>query len=153
MITLDINKLILDTRHFREYDHFIRLKLIKSIKKYGQIVPLIVQQVGEYYMILDGNLRLNIFKELGFNSIFCVVVDQELTDIELLDLKLKLNTYSDTNILQLAEVINEYGKLYNPTQISEATDLELAKVLILKDILKVKEYQTEKENVNQSKLF
>lgn len=80
-------------------------ELIRRIKEYGQIKPLIVTHEGE---VLGGNMRLRAFKELGINEVWVSVVSPK-TEAEKIRLALtdneEMGYYEDQ---ALAELIEKY---------------------------------------------
>jgi ParB/RepB/Spo0J family partition protein len=59
-------------------------ELKKSIKEFRILQPLIVSRIGEYYVIRDGNQRLEIANELGIDPIPCLIVeDNEINEIRM----------------------------------------------------------------------
>ncbi|MCH7553571.1 MAG: ParB N-terminal domain-containing protein [Chloroflexi bacterium] len=55
-------------------DHETREKVKRSITRFGVVENLVVRPQGDGYEVLSGNQRLRIYRELGLQSVPCVVV-------------------------------------------------------------------------------
>lgn len=73
--------------------------LVKSIAKFGFVVPLVVSKKDEVYIILDGQHRYLASLELGITKLPCVIVPWELAN-----LMLSLNIEKQPNIKERAYV-------------------------------------------------
>ncbi|MEM4167768.1 MAG: ParB N-terminal domain-containing protein [Candidatus Caldarchaeum sp.] len=70
---LPVSELIPNDRNWRIHTEKQRKALIQAIKKLGWIAPLIVSKQTK--RILDGHLRFEIAKELGYTKLPCVLLD------------------------------------------------------------------------------
>lgn len=73
--------------HARHHDKQQRRKVEASIRAYGQITPLIVDQSGT---IIDGHLVYGVMRDLGYDEIVVVVVSGR-SEAEIRALRLALN--------------------------------------------------------------
>ena len=65
------------------------VKLKKSIEHYGYVDPIIVNNRDSMYIVVGGHQRLKVLKDLGYDSVECVVV--KLSDTEEKALNIALN--------------------------------------------------------------
>jgi len=152
MIILNLNKINLLDNNIKEYSYSLEMQIKKSIKKYAQLKPLIVKpQSDNNYILIEGYLLYKCLIDLGFNKAYCVNVGF-ITELEILDLKLKLYEHGDCNILQQAQLICNLLKKYTIEQISKETEIPYEKIIILKDILKIN-YQSKENKVIQTSMF
>jgi len=81
-------------------------KLLESVTRFGVVENLVVRTKGEGYEVLNGNLRLKVYRELGLTSAPCVVL--ELGDAQARLLAQALNRIRGEDDLGLrAELIKE----------------------------------------------
>ena len=52
-------------------------ELKKSIEREGLLEPLLVRKDGSVYVIIDGNRRFRVVKELGFQEADCMIIDAD----------------------------------------------------------------------------
>ena len=85
--------------------------LASSLKKYGQLSPIIVDQD---YQLIAGHRRLEAAKQLGWRTVEIIVVDKN-TDIEKLEIELEENIQRrNLSTEEISDGINTLHKLMNP---------------------------------------
>ena len=114
----------------------MRAKLRVYIKREGFVEPLVVRTQGEDYEILGGYHRWGIAKELGYETVPCVVLDLDDRRAKILSVNLnEMKGQSLPNLL--ANLVHELSKELTledlesqlPYSISELKDsLELLKI-------------------------
>ncbi len=85
--------------------------LINSLRKYGQLAPIIL---NSRYELIAGNRRLESAKRLGWETISAIVVDRE-TDLEMLELEIEENIQRrDLSAEELSDGFDRLDELRNP---------------------------------------
>ena len=85
--------------------------LINSLRKYGQLAPIIL---NSRYELIAGNRRLESAKRLGWETISAIVVDRE-TDLEMLELEIEENIQRrDLSAEELSDGFDRMDELRNP---------------------------------------
>ncbi len=70
--TIDINKLQKANWNYKKDDESKMQKLIKAMRKRGQIVNLIVRPIGKgKYEVINGNHRYDALKSIGAKTAYC----------------------------------------------------------------------------------
>lgn len=107
-IVLPIKKLVKADWNYKEEDEFLSDKLANNIKRNGQVENLIVRELPTgFYEVINGNHRLDTFKELGWTKVVCKnegaisVAQAQRIAIETNETKFK------TDPLKLAKLIKE----------------------------------------------
>lgn len=98
------------------------IKLADSISQYGIIQPLTVRKTGDSYELVAGERRLRAAKELGLNSVPCIVIDipeSKSAEISIIENLIR----EDLNIFEQAEAIESLIDTYGLTQEQIATRL------------------------------
>jgi DNA modification methylase len=72
-VSININELINDPTNARTHDEKNLKAVMKSIKKFGQVEPLVVNKKNN--QVIGGNCRLVAMKKLGFESVSVHYVD------------------------------------------------------------------------------
>lgn len=85
--TIPINDLHQDPSNARRHDARNKNAIHASLEEHGQVEPLVVQEGSG--MVIGGNARLEVMRELGWTEAACVVLD--VTDHEATRLGLALN--------------------------------------------------------------
>lgn len=86
--------------------------LAESIKEKGLIQPIIVKQSGKGYLIVAGHRRYKAFKQLGKETIPCIIRDEVLSEVDLTEIALIENLQrDDLNTLEVAESIYHLKKI------------------------------------------
>ena len=85
--------------------------LVSSLRKYGQLTPIIL---NTKYELIAGNRRLESAKRLGWETINAVVIDKE-TDLEMLELEIEENIQRrDLSAEDLSDGFDRLDELRNP---------------------------------------
>lgn len=63
-----------DNYKLNKFDFGTKQKLLYSIRKYGLLMPLIVNEVNNEYKVIDGMIRFELLKKLDYKEIWCNVV-------------------------------------------------------------------------------
>jgi ParB family transcriptional regulator, chromosome partitioning protein len=90
--------------------------VVRSLKKYGQLRPIIVRHLGaEDYQIIDGHVVVDAGREAGLEELSCVVQQLKDEDAALLYLHLKLNR-TVRNQIKIREAFKFVGDLEKISQ-------------------------------------
>ena len=85
--------------------------LINSLRKYGQLTPIIL---NTNYELIAGNRRFESAKRLGWETISAIVVQRE-TDLEMLELEIEENVQRrDLSAAELSDGFDRLDELRNP---------------------------------------
>ncbi|HUV07090.1 MAG TPA: ParB N-terminal domain-containing protein [Spirochaetia bacterium] len=86
--------------------------LMNSLKKYGQLSPIIL---NNDYELIAGERRLESAKRLGWTNIKAVVISRE-TDLERLELEIEENIQRrELNPEEISDAFDRLDRLRNPT--------------------------------------
>jgi ParB family chromosome partitioning protein len=135
-------------------DGSMMIHLRESIRRYGLVENLVVRPLGERYEVLSGNQRLEVIRELGFETGICVVV--ELGDNEAKLLSQALNHIHGTDDLGLrAEIMRDLMKKLDAQEImlllpETASSLQLLASLGKADI---RDYLQNFQQAQQARLY
>ena len=91
------------------------IKLADSIRQYGMIQPITVRKVGDTFEIVSGERRLRAAKELGMETVPCVIMDineERSAEISIIENLIR----EDLNIFEQAQAIEALIDTYNLTQ-------------------------------------
>jgi ParB/RepB/Spo0J family partition protein len=70
METININKIQADETQARKHFDAEKLKMLKeSVRRDGIINPLLLEKIGDNYLIIDGERRYRVAKELGLKDV------------------------------------------------------------------------------------
>jgi ParB family chromosome partitioning protein len=85
--------------------------LIASLKKYGQLSPILIDPD---YELIAGHRRLEAIKRLGWRTIEVIILDKD-TDIDKLEIELEENIQRrNLSTDEISDGINALQKLRNP---------------------------------------
>ncbi len=59
----------------KKYGPKIITELLNSLKAIGQIQPIVVRKIDDFYALIDGQARYYASKELGLKSLLCKVIE------------------------------------------------------------------------------
>lgn len=107
-ILLDSELLIPDPKNSRKHGEKNIASIRTSIKQFGQLEPLVVRKQNN--VVLGGNARLDVMKELGFKEILITYVDCD--EQEALAIGLVLNRsgeLAEWDMEQLKDTLGEIG--------------------------------------------
>lgn len=85
---------------------FNKLKI--SLKKFGQLNPLIVRKIGEEYEIIDGEWRWRASKEIGLNTLLCRII--EANDEEVAKLIFATTIKGKNDMYKASQLVFELSK-------------------------------------------
>lgn len=91
------------------------IKLADSIRQYGVIQPLVVRKTGENYELVSGERRLRASKELGLDTVPCIITDvneQKSAEMSIIENLIR----EDLNIFEQAHAIEALIDTYGLTQ-------------------------------------
>lgn len=106
--SVPLDELSEDSKNARIHDEKNLDAVRSSLKKFGQVEPLIVRK-GPPNVVIGGNARLKVMRELGWSTASVVFVD--LTDKQAAELGLVLNRSSELaawDWQQIADLVNEF---------------------------------------------
>lgn len=125
-------------------------KLLESIKKYGQLHPIIVNQNNE---IIKGQSILTVLVELNFKTVFVKRLQTD-DDLDVFNVrKLLHDTQKNIDILNVAIAIHELKNKHSVDEISKKLKIPQEELLNYIDLLKLDNLIKEKQNKEQPKLF
>ena len=91
------------------------LKLADSIRQYGIIQPLCVRKMGDSYELVSGERRLRAAKELGMDTVPCVILN--INEVKSAEISIIENLIrEDLNIFEQASAIEALIDTYGLTQ-------------------------------------
>lgn len=112
---VEIEKIVLPNDNLREtLDEEKFQELVDSIKVYGLIEPVVVEEDGENYKLIAGLRRYLACRELGFETIPAVVRRVDSGDSEILTLEENI-TREDINAIEEARYFQKILQKYNWT--------------------------------------
>lgn len=111
---VEIEKLIQYRNHpFKLYDDERFDNMVKSIKEFGVIVPIIIRPIGTEYEILSGHNRVNAAKKAGLLKV-PVIIKDSLQDDEAMLIVTKTNlmqrSFSDMLHSERATALQQHHK-------------------------------------------
>lgn len=99
-------------------------QIIKSIKRFGFISPILIDEIGR---VIDGLARLDAAKALGLEKVPCIVVSN-LSPEELRLLRLAINRLGETGQWDLEELSLEFQELLDGGASLEETGFTLPEI-------------------------
>lgn len=112
---VEVEKIILPDANLRESIDEERFKeLVDSIKTYGLIEPIVVEEVGGEYKLIAGLRRYLACRELGYETIPAVVRKVDEGDSEIITLEENI-TREDVNAIEEARYFQKILQKYNWT--------------------------------------
>lgn len=107
-ISLNINRLVKADWNYKVDDDFLKEKLRNNIKANGQIENIIVREIKkDIYEIVNGNHRLDVFRELGIDEIMCFNLGK-ISEIQAKRIAVETNETKFANdTIKLSNIINE----------------------------------------------
>lgn len=132
-----VEEIVIDEKNPNEMKPETFVKLKNNIKKYGFLVPIIINKDN---VIADGEHRLKAAKELGLNEIPCVKVNVEEVDRKII--RQVMNKLSGKHKLKDDEFnLNEITK--------EIEDDELSELLPTEDLELINEFKDMEEETEE----
>ena len=130
IITLDINKIEPNRNQPRkQFDEEAIEELSDSIKKYGLIQPLIVQNKGDYYEIIAGERRWRACKAANLTEVPVIVKDFDESDVLKVSLIENLQR-ENLNPIEEAQAYQVLKKTYGLKQDEIAASVSKSRVAI-----------------------
>lgn len=127
------------------------LKLADSIRQYGIIQPLTVRQTGDGYELISGERRLRASKELGMETVPCVIMNvNEMKSAEMSIIENLLR--EDLNIFEQAHAIETLMDTYDLTQEQIAKKLSNSQSFIANKLRLLRLGDEEREKILKNNL-
>lgn len=127
------------------------IKLADSISQYGIIQPLTVRKIGENYELVAGERRLRAAKELGLNSVPCIITD--ISDSKSAEISIIENLIrEDLNIFEQAEAIEALIDTYGLTQEQIASKLSNSQSFVANKLRLLRYSSEERELILKNSL-
>ena len=127
------------------------LKLADSIRQYGIIQPLTVRQTGDGYELISGERRLRASKELGMETVPCVIMNvNEMKSAEMSIIEKLLR--EDLNIFEQAHAIETLIDTYDLTQEQIAKKLSNSQSFIANKLRLLRLGDEEREKILKNNL-
>lgn len=127
------------------------LRLADSIKQHGIIQPLVVRQCGEYYELIAGERRLRAAKELGLDTVPCVISD--INEAKSAEVSIIENIIrEDLSIFEQASAIEALIDTYNLTQEQVAEKLSVSQSFVANKLRLLRYNNEEREIILQNNL-
>ena len=127
------------------------LKLADSIRQYGIIQPLTVRQTGDGYELISGERRLRASKELGMETVPCVIMNvNEMKSAEMSIIENLLR--EDLNIFEQAHAIETLIDTYDFTQEQIAKKLSNSQSFIANKLRLLRLGDEEREKILKNNL-
>ena len=145
---VDINKVEPDKNQPRKvFDEDDLESLADSIKQYGVIDPLLVQDKGDYYEIVGGERRWRASKKAGLKKVPVIV--REFTDEEKVLIALIENTQrTDLNPIEEATTYKRLMEEFNLTQDEVADRVSKSRPGHARALLGIKDKEKQSEFAN-----
>jgi len=103
-------------------------KLMDSIEKNGIIEPLVVKKKKNGYLVLDGNHRLTVAKELGLDEVPCLLLDIPESKEKLYNLHFN-ETKGELDLMRVKYLVTKMlDKGMTPQEVSKELDIGLLQV-------------------------
>ncbi|MGM9645356.1 MAG: ParB/RepB/Spo0J family partition protein [Eubacteriales bacterium] len=127
------------------------LKLANSIRQYGIIQPLTVRQTGDGYELISGERRLRASKELGMETVPCVIMNvSEMKSAEMSIIENLLR--EDLNIFEQAHAIETLIDTYDLTQEQIAKKLSNSQSFVANKLRLLRLSDEEREKILKNNL-
>ena len=127
------------------------LRLADSIKQHGIIQPLVVRQCGEHYELIAGERRLRAAKELGLDTVPCVISDineEKSAEVSIIENIIR----EDLSIFEQASAIEALIDTYNLTQEQVAEKLSVSQSFVANKLRLLRYNNEEREIILQNNL-
>ena len=127
------------------------LRLADSIKQHGIIQPLVVRQCGEYYELIAGERRLRAAKELGLDTVPCVISDineEKSAEVSIIENIIR----EDLSIFEQASAIEALIDTYSLTQEQVAEKLSVSQSFVANKLRLLRYNNEEREIILQNNL-
>lgn len=127
------------------------LKLADSIRQYGVIQPLTVRKNGDGYELVSGERRFRACKELGMESVPCVIIDvseEKSAEMSIIENLLR----EDLNIFEQAHAIESLIDTYDMTQEQIAKKLSNSQSFIANKLRLLRLSSEEREKILKNNL-
>lgn len=127
------------------------LRLADSIKQHGIIQPLVVRQCGEYYELIAGERRLRAAKELGLDTVPCVISDineEKSAEVSIIENIIRENL----SIFEQASAIEALIDTYSLTQEQVAEKLSVSQSFVANKLRLLRYNNEEREIILQNNL-
>lgn len=84
--SIEVNRITTDHQHREQFDEDSISGLAESIKQHGQLQPIRVRwdEQRQSYIVIAGERRLRAAKRVDLTHIDCIVIDEPLTDDDIL---------------------------------------------------------------------
>lgn len=85
LVQLPLERIVESSWNPNQMDDATHIRLKRSIQRFGLVVPLVVRPANDgMYETLGGAQRLSVLRELGIDSVSCVVVETDDANARLL---------------------------------------------------------------------
>jgi len=112
-LALPIDTLVPDAANARKHDEKNIEAIVRSLQRFGQRLPIVVQKQG--MIVRAGNGRLEAAKRLGWKHMACVVVDEQSVDATAYAIAdnrtAELATWDDETLASLLQSLPEDARL------------------------------------------
>jgi len=94
------------------------VKLTENIRRNGQVENIIIRQLGDKFEVVNGNHRLDSFRELKIKEVMCYNFG-EITQEQAMRIAIETNeTRFKSNTIKLAETIKQLTEQFNMDDLS-----------------------------------
>jgi ParB-like chromosome segregation protein Spo0J len=93
---IKVHPLVKDFNNPKKKDH-----IEYTMERYGQFIPLIGNKVGDTFYIINGIVRFEIAKALGFKSL--QILDSDISDEDVLAVRLTCNQQTKMSYSEMAQ--------------------------------------------------
>ncbi len=127
----------------KQFDEDALMELADSIKQFGVIQPIIVQEKNGFYEIIAGERRWRAAKLAGLKEVPVIVKDY--TDLEIVEISLIENIQRENlnpieEALAYKRLLQDAGLKEVPVIVKDYTDLEIVEISLIENI--------QRENLN-----
>ena len=135
----------------KNFDEDSLQELAESLKQFGMLQPILVQNRGDYYEIIAGERRWRAAKIAGLKEVPVIV--RELTDQEIVEISLIENIQrEDLNPIEEAEAYEQLIKEYSLKQDEVAEKVSKSRVAITNSLRLLKLDERVRQMVIEEKL-
>jgi ParB-like chromosome segregation protein Spo0J len=134
-VEIEIDKLQKALWNYKTEDAFMSGKLKNNIKKNGQLENIIVREVNDNYEVVNGNHRLDQFRELGFKKVMVKNVGR-ISQAAAERIAVETNeTHFDADRIKLGKIIDHIMTEYSLEDVASTLPLSENEIQNLKNIL------------------
>lgn len=136
-IEIEVSKLVKADWNYKEEDPKMQKQLVENIRKNGQLENIIVRQLGNgKYEVVNGNHRLDAFKELKFAKVTCCDVG-EISEAHAARIAIETNeTKFKSDNIKLAQLLENIKSDFDITELQKTMPFSLDEMTNMQSLIK-----------------